>query len=236
MRILPVAQEVLTVQGEGHGGGNLGFRPALLLQVLRDGRVVICRVPEGLPGQGQAGGLSRLSSIPGQFRQHGGIIGGIHHDGDVGPVLGRRADHAGPADVDLLDGVLQGHPLAAHGLDEWVEVHHHHSQGLDRVPGQHLAMAGQVVPGQDPGVDARMQRLDPAVQDLGKPRIVGHRSHLDARIPQRPGRAPGGQAADSQITESPGQVRQPLLVRHTDESPFDLHRISLSAIHVSSRR
>ena len=127
MRILPVTQDVLTVQGEGHGGGNFGFGSALLLQVLRDGRVVICSMPEGLPGQGPAGGLSRLSSILSQFRQHGGIIGGVHHDGDASPVLGRRADHAGPADVDLFDGVLQGHPLAAHRLDEWIEVHHHHS-------------------------------------------------------------------------------------------------------------
>ena len=104
------------------------------------------------------------------------------------------------------------------------------------MPGQHLAMAGQVVTGQDPGVDARVEGLDPAVQDLGKPRVIGHRRHLDARVPQGPGRASGGQAADSQIAESPGQVRQAVLVRHTDESPFDLHRISPLAAHVNSER
>ena len=100
---------------------------------------------------------------------------------------------------------------------------------------QHLAVSGQVVAGQDAGVDPRVQRLDPAVQDLGKPRVIGYRRHLDARFPQGPGRASGGQAANSQIAESPGQIRKAILVRHTDESPFDLHPISRLAVHVGKR-
>jgi hypothetical protein len=51
-------------------------------------------------------------------------------------VLGRRPDHRRPADVDLLDGLLDGDPLADDGGLEGIQIDHHQFEGDDPVFGQ----------------------------------------------------------------------------------------------------
>ena len=78
-------------------------------------------------------------------------------------VLGRRADHRRPADVDLLDGLVQRGPRARHGADERVQVDAHEVDLPEPVLGESRNVLGAVAPGEDPGVHGGMESLDPAV-------------------------------------------------------------------------
>jgi len=84
-------------------------------------------------------------------------------------VLRRRADHRRPPDVDVLDHLLVGHAAPARGPLERIQVYAHQVDELDVVFLGRPEMGGVVAHGQQSGVQLRMQRLDAAVHDLGKP-------------------------------------------------------------------
>ena len=105
----------------------------------------------------------------------------------MGEVLRRRAEHRRPADVDQLDARLAG---------ERVEVDDDEVERLDVVllESRHVLLA--VAPREDPGVDARMERLhapaehlrhldrrgvEPELAQVGLRRAAG-RDELDAEV------------------------------------------------------
>ena len=115
-----------------------------------DGQVVGGRVGEGLGGEPAA--LLQGEPLPRGRGCDLGIARGRGDDGDRRVVLRGRAHHRGPADVDLLDALVEtgaggGCPL------EGVEVAHHQVEGGDAQVGQLGSVAGFALVGQDPGVD-----------------------------------------------------------------------------------
>ena len=66
------------------GGARIGFRRQLLAQ-LKCGHAIVQR----------------------ELGEHFLVVGGFDHHGDVGVVLGGGADHRRPADVDVLDAVVE---------------------------------------------------------------------------------------------------------------------------------
>ena len=105
------------------------------------------------------------------------------HDADGLEVLGGRANQGRAPDVDLLYYVLRG-SARSYCLGERVEVDHDQVERLDPVLGERREVVGLALVGQDPGVDPRVQRLDPALQHLRETGHVGHSRDRDALFAQ----------------------------------------------------
>ena len=155
-------EEFLVKAGLGaHVSGNAG--------------VVFGRMGIGLGREFQTGFVGGFA-IGFQFGQYGIVIGRIADDGDVFPVLGSAANHGRAADVDVLDGILQGDALLRNGLLEGIEVHADQFDGLNAVLLQGFHVGGNVPAGQDAAVHLGMQGFHPAVANLRK---TGHFTDAD---------------------------------------------------------
>ena len=133
---------------------------ALAGEPIRDRLVVRGGVGEGRPSQPQAG-LPRQPAQPAHLLQDRLVLRGVRDHPDGLEVLRRGPDQGGAADVDLLDAVVERGP-PGHGGPERIQVHHHQVEGLDAVRLQLRQVLGLALVGQDPAVDARMERFDPA--------------------------------------------------------------------------
>src|SRR5205814_535392 len=82
-----------------------------------------------------AGGQRERGVVGFHLIRDGGVIGCGGDDGDIVEVLGSAANHAGAADVDVLDDVGEGYAGLRGSLFEGVEVHDDHVDRLDGVLG-----------------------------------------------------------------------------------------------------
>jgi hypothetical protein len=113
---------------------------------------------------------------------------------------------------------------------ERVEVGDEQVDGRDVVP-RHV-VGVQVAPGQQPAVDARVQRLHPPVHHLGKAGVVGDLLHRHARGPQRRGRPARRQDLDAPRHERGREIDEARLVGDGQKRAGDLdggHRRNLGA-------
>ena len=120
-------------------------------------------MPERLARQPLAGRQVEAAVLGGL--EHLAVAAGVDDDRDRGVVLGGGADHRGAADVDLLHALVGG-GAGGDRLLERVEVDDDQLERLDAQLGELLAVRVQPLVGEDAGVHARVQGLDPAVQAL----------------------------------------------------------------------
>ena len=74
-------------------------------------------------------------------------------------------------------------PVPRDGLLERIEVHHHHVDRLDAVLRQLRACAARIVgDGEEPAMDLRMERLDPAVEDFRETGDLRDGARIDAMV------------------------------------------------------
>ena len=109
-------------------------------------------------------------------------------DRDGRVVLGGRPDHRRPADVDLLDEIVEADARLVGRGGERIEVDDDEIERVDRGGGERLPMRRQPPIGEDAGVDARMERLDSAVEhfrEAGHGGDVGHRQSGRAKRASR---------------------------------------------------
>ena len=149
---------------------------------VRDRDVVARGVRERLGRQLAARVEAELAAGLAQLVEHEAVALGIDEHGDGGEVLGRRAHHRGPADVDRLDDVGLARLAAGGDVPERVEVDDHEVDRLDAVLGQRGLVARVVAAREQRAVHARVQRLDAPAEHLGDAGEI-----LDAR--RRRGRA-----------------------------------------------
>ena len=144
------------------------------------------------------------------------VVRRIGDHGDKTAVLGRRPDHGGPADIDILD---TGPIIAALGqrLLERIEVHDQQIDRFDPMGGHGHQMLVIVAQRQKPAVDRRMQGLDPPIHHLRISGHLGHIAHLQPRHAQHPRRAAGRDQLDPHRGQRAGQFQQPALVRDRDQ-------------------
>ena len=80
---------------------------------------------------------------------------------------------------------------------------------------------GIVADGEDAAVDARVQRLDAAIEHLGKAGHVGDVAHGQAGVGQRLARAAGGDQLDAEAGQAASQVDQAGLVADAEQGAAD---------------
>ena len=114
-----------------------------------------------------------------------GVLLGFRHYRDGGIVLGGCADHAGSADVDVLDDILELDALLEDGLLERIEVDDDHVDGFDALVLDGCHVVGDVPARKDTCVDLGVKCLDTSVQHLGESCDVGHLDDLDTVLFQK---------------------------------------------------
>jgi hypothetical protein len=135
-------------------------------------------------------------------------------------VLGGGADHRRPADVDILDAVVERCALGDRLLER-IEVHH---QKIDRPDAMlfHGACVLRVVADrQQAAMDLRVQGLDPAVHHLGRAGELRDVDHREAGLRQRLGGAAGRHQLDAALGERAREIDEPGLVGDREQSAFD---------------
>ncbi len=130
----------------------------------------------------------------------------------MGEVLGGGADHRRPADVDVLEGVVQRHAGPGHRLHEGVEIDRYQVDGVDAAPGQLVQVGGLVAAGEDAAVHRRVEGLHAAVQDLEAGEL-GDAGDGDAGLGQGLVGAAGAVQLEAEVGQPAGELDHACLVR-----------------------
>ena len=219
MRVLAVLElEDLLVVAH-HVVGEVAFG---LAEPVGDDEVVVRRAVEGLGGKLTERLVAELTRRRELVEQVGVVlVAGDHRD--AGVVLGRGADHARPADVDVLDDdlVLDAAPLR--DLLERVEAADHHVDGFDVVLLDGLHVLGHVAAGEDACHEPRVHGLDAAVEHLGEAGDLFDQGDRDAGILEQLGGPAGGDDGDAHVGETLGERLDATLVEDGDKCSLDLH-------------
>ena len=133
------------------------------------------------------------------------VVGWVDNDGDALVVFGRAAEHRRTADVDVLDGVLEGDIRLGDGLLERVEVHDDEIDRADTVLGGGGSVFLIFAQEKQAAVDLGVQRLDAAVEHLGETGVVAEFLRLDAGLTQHLGGSAGGDDLDAGAGEHFGK-------------------------------
>ena len=128
-----------------------------------------------------------------ELGQHTGVLRSVGEHAHVFPVLGGRAHHGRPADVDVLDRVFQSATWLGHRRFKGVEVDDQQVNGVDLVRLERRHVLGHIAPRQQAAVDFGVQGFNAAVQHLGKAGELGDFGHRQALVGQQLGGAAGGQ-------------------------------------------
>ena len=232
VRVLAVAERLDLLEGDreargiriGRAGeawlvGELDARGGHPRRQLRgDAGIVGGGVAEGLDREGRPE-PGRDAPLLRQGRQDRRVALRRGNDSDRGVVLGRRPDHRRPADVDLLDELVERDPVAFSGGGERVEIHDDELERRDRRRDELPAVVGQAAVREDAAVDPRVERLDPPVEHLGE---AGHRGdvrHGQTCVAEGARRAAGRDELETGVDEAPAEIGEAGLVGHGQERP-----------------
>ena len=153
-----------------------------------DGGVVAAGVGEGAAGQVEAE-LQRRATGSIELRGHLVVVLRRHDNQDVAKILGGGPHQAGPADVDLLDHLIEANAWLGRRLDKRIEIDD------DQIDHPNAMLLGQrevfrMMPaGENAAVNLRVQRLDAPVHHLGKASDVADVHDRQAGAGQRFGSA-----------------------------------------------
>ena len=173
---------------------------------------------EGLGGQHATLGRSEAPLVKGVLQVLVLCRGG--EDGHAGMVLGGSPHHGRPADVDLLDAVVET-GSRGNGLGERVQVAHDEVEGLHTEFGELVAVGVQSAIGKDSGMDARVERLDPSIQTFGESGDGAHLGDLETGVGEGLGRRPGRDDVHTCLVEHGGKLFDAGLVEDGHQGTTD---------------
>ena len=104
---------------------------------------------------------------------------------------------------------------------ERVEVDADEVDRLDPLRLERRHVLGVVAPREQRGVQPRVQRLHPPVEDLRRAGELGDVGDLDPGLAQRRRGAAGGEDLDPELAQPAGEVGDPGLVGDRDQRPAD---------------
>ncbi len=150
-------------------------------------------------------------------------------------VLGRPAQHGWAADVDHLDRVLLLDPTPRDDLRERIQVDADEVERADAV----LVESGQVVrvvsPGENGGVDPRVQGLHAPAEELWDLGQVLDSSGFEPVLLEVVGGAAAGDELDSELVEPVCEVDEAFLVECGQQGALDHSAINSRTAFGSSR-
>ena len=182
MRVLAVAQmaERRHVPANHSGNAEAGCSGASVDSIqLGDCDVVLRGVPK-CQGR-QLFSLGKGESAAAHRGEHTVIAERVGHHRHAGMVLRRRPHHRRAADVDLLDALVDAR-AGVDRLAERIQVDHYQLERRDPEFFERRGVLGLAQIGEQPGVHARVQGLDPAVEHLGKTGDLLHRGHRNSFV------------------------------------------------------
>jgi hypothetical protein len=229
VRVLAVAQVLhldeagVELVGEGRSVGNgVGRRiEAQRGQVVTDGRVVLRDAVEGRDRECEARRPTQ-PALTAQGVDQRGVLPRVGQHRDMGPVLGGRAQHRRAADIDILDGLVQGAAGTRHRRLKGVEIEYQQVDGRDAVFGHHRIVHAPAT--QQPAMDFRVQRLDAAVHDLGKTGVGRDFGDRQPGLLERLVSAAGGEQFYLQGGERLGEFEETGLVGDRQQGATDRRR------------
>ena len=142
---------------------------------------------------------------------------------------GRRADHAGAADVDFLHGLFQ-RELALHRAGKVVEIDTDEIERKNALFGNGLQMFGIVLVAEDARVDLGMQRLDAAAENFGEARDGADGRYRQPRLLKSLLRAAGGDELHLVLHEKGGKVHKTRLVSHAQDGATDRQKVHVELL------
>ncbi len=202
----------MTVPGESALFAGTG---RLRREVIGDGPIVSGRSLKR--GQCQLSAKFGRDLSVSQLLQHGLILFGVGDDRHIGMVLRRRADHAGTADVDLLDRLFQRDAGLRDGFLERIEIAHDDLKRNDAVVANGRGVGGQIGPAEDGTVHLRVQRLDAAVHDFGKPGVRRDIDHGDGVFLEKSPGSARGDDLKTQVGQPAGKGSQTGFIADADQ-------------------
>ena len=111
-------------------------------------------------------------------------------------VLGRRADHRRPADVDILDAIRVARALRDRGF-EWIQIDHQDIDGGDPMRRHRRGMRLVVADREQAAMHLGVQRLDAAVHHLREAGELGNVDDFQPGIGERLSGAAGRDGLDA---------------------------------------
>ena len=228
MRILAVAQIApLDEPGRPVGreervtAGRIAQKPLVtvhgdLSQRRRDRRVISRGVGKSASRQIEPH-RQRRTARDRQRVEHPVVVSRVDDDEHVAKILGGRAHQAGPADVDLLDQVVEGQVRARRGPGERIQVDRHQVDWRDAMRCERREIVGAMTPREDPAVHLRVQGLDAPVHHLGEAGHLGDADHAKARLSQRLRGAAGRHQLPSACLQGARKRDQTGFVGHTQQ-------------------
>ena len=219
VRVLAVAQfaRQLAAERAPLGRALLG----LAREPIGNRRVIGRRARVGLLRHLAAEAQPRRAVVGLQFLEQARIILDVDDHDDVGVILRRGANHRGAADVDVLDHLVERRGALKRVLER-IEVDHQEIDGRDAVRDHRRLMRGIGTNGEQAAVDARMQRLQPAVHHFRKSGELRDVDDGDARFRERRGGAAGGDDLDLARREGEAQLGQSGLVGDGNQRAADM--------------
>jgi hypothetical protein len=145
-----------------------------------------------------------------EFIEQARVVGRVAYHAYAHMVLGRRAQQAGSADVDVLDGFGQRAIGFGDGLAKRVQVDDDEIDVVYAVRGERRVIDAGAR--EDAAMDARMQGLHATVHHLDLAGVRRYVHHLDAGLAQAGGRATGGQDAETVADEATRKLIEALFV------------------------
>ena len=202
-------------------GLALGFH-AFGVEMLRDGSVIARRGFEHLHREFPAEHFTGVAVVFLDVVEDCAVIGRVNDHGDAGVVFRGATQHARAADVDVLDGFVQGDVRFGDGLLKGIQVHDDQIDGLDAVLGGLRFVVGISPKVQQPAMHFRVQRLDASIEHFGE---AGELADFDdgyPRVLEGTRGAARGDDLDPQCVQFFCEIDQPRLVRNAYQGPLNL--------------
>jgi hypothetical protein len=154
-----------------------------------------------------------------------GVVGRVHNHRHAVVIFRRASQHRRPADVNVLNGVVQRDVRFGDRGLERVEIHHHEINGCDVVV-LHGCFVLRVAPDvKQPAVDFRVQRLHPAIEHFRETGVLADVLYREARLPQGFSRSAGRNEFHPDGGQGLSERDQPVLVRNRQQCARNLHHV-----------
>ena len=202
----------------------------LVSQPAGDRQIVGRRMSEGLGGQDAA--LLEGKAPPRHSLHHIRVTLRGGHDRDRRVILRGGSHHGRPADVDLLDTLVERGARGDRVLER-VQVAHDQVERLDPQLRDLLAVRGLTLIGQNAGMNEGVQGLHAPLQHLRETSHIIDRGNSHAGRRNARGRRTRGHNLHAGLAQRARQVLQARLVIHRNQGP--LNRAHVNGFQVVQR-